>query len=154
MTIEQSCPLVKTKRQPGRPALRTADKEREIIRACVKGALVTGQMPGDTDLAQQTGLGERTVRAVRLEAGLDRWDVNAWVKARAQDSPARPEGELLCWTAHAGVWLLVPLVLHSTLLTAAGALRWTTKTSVAAGQWVLTVVLWAVLNSKEFLFIH
>lgn len=150
MNIEQSCPLVKTEHQPGRPVLRTADKEREIIRTCVESAIVTGRMPSDTELAQQTGLSERTVRAVRLDAGLDRWTVNAWLKARAQDSPARPEGELLCWTAHAGVWLLVPLVLRSTLLAAAGALRWTTKTSVAAGQWVLTVVLWAVLNFRRF----
>jgi hypothetical protein len=48
------------------------------------------------------------------------------------------------------VWLLVPLILRSTLLAAAGGLRWTTKTSVAAGQWVLTVVLWAVLNFRRF----
>jgi hypothetical protein len=150
MTIEQSCPLVKTKRQPGRPALRTADKEREIIRACVKSAIVTGRMPRDIDLAQQTGLGERTVRAVRLEAGLDRWDVNAWLKARAQDSPAKPEGEMLCWTTHAGVWLLVPLVLRSMLLPASQLLRWTVKTKVEPRQWVLTIVVWAVLGFRRF----
>jgi hypothetical protein len=130
--------------------VRTPAKEREIIRACVKSAIISGQMPSDTELAQQTHLGERTVRAIRLEAGLIRWDVSAWVKARAQNPPAPPAGEMLCWTAHAGLWLLVPLLMCSTLLTAAGVLRWTTQTSIAAGQWVLTVVLWAVLNFQHF----
>jgi len=150
MTIDQSRPLVKTTHQSGRPLLRTPAKEREIIRACVKSTILTGQMPSDIELAQQTSLGERTVRAIRLEAGLIRWDVNAWVKARAQSSPATPAGEMLCWTSHAGLWLLMPLVLRSTLLAAAGGLRWTTKTSVTAGQWVLTIVLWAVLNFRRF----
>lgn len=48
------------------------------------------------------------------------------------------------------MWLLVPLVLRSTLLAAASGLRWTTKTRVAAEQWVLTVVMWTVLNFRRF----
>jgi hypothetical protein len=57
---------------------------------------------------------------------------------------------MLCWTTCAGVWLLVPLLVRSTLLTAAGGLQWSIQTSVTAGQWVLTVVLWAVLNFRRF----
>jgi len=150
MTIDQSHPLVKTKRQAGRPLLRTPAKEREIIRVCVKGAIIHGQMPSDAELAQQTDLSERTVRAVRLEVGLVRWDVRAWAKARTQDSSDPPESEMLCWTASAGLWLLTPLVVRSTLLKAAERLHWSSQTSVAAGQWVLTIVLWAVLNFRRF----
>jgi len=150
MTIEQSRPLVKANRQPGRPLVRTPAKEREIIRICVKNAILTGQMPSDAELAQQTDLGERTVRTIRLEAGLVRWDVRVWVKARSQDRSAAPADEMLCWTTCAGVWLLVPLLVRSTLLTAAGGLQWSIQTSVAAGQWVLTVVLWAILNFRRF----
>ena len=149
-TVGQSSLRVKSKCQPGRPLLRTPAVERMIIRTCVRSAIVNGQMPSDIELAQKCDLGERTVRAIRLEAGLVRWDVSAWVKARAQNPPAAPAGEILCWTTFAGLWLLVPLLMRSTLLKAAGVLRWTTQTSVAAGQWVLTVVLWSVLNFRHF----
>lgn len=149
-TVGQSSLPVKPKCQPGRPLLRTPVVERMIIRTCVRSAIVSGQMPSDIELAQKCDLGERTVRAIRLEAGLVRWDVSAWVKARAQNLPAAPAGEILCWTTFAGLWLLVPLLMRSTLLRAAGVLRWTTRTSVAAGQWVLTVVLWSVLNFRRF----
>jgi hypothetical protein len=149
-TVSQGSFSVKSKGRPGRPLLRTPAKERQIIRACVQSAIVTGQMPRDTELAQQTDLGERTVRTIRLEAGLSRWDVSTWVKARTQNLPAPPAGETLCWSSYGGVWLLTPLLVRSTLLKAAGVLQWTTQSGVAAGQWVLTVVLWAVLNFRRF----
>jgi len=46
--------------------------------------------------------------------------------------------------------LLVPLLLRSMLLPAAELQRWTVDTGVAAGQWVLTIVMWAVLGFRRF----
>lgn len=141
---------VKPRRRPGRPRLRTPAKEREIIRECVKGAIITGQMPSDADLAQQVSLGERTVRGVRLEAGLNRWHVAAWVEEREATAVNLPEGETLCWTPYAGLWLLAPLIVGSALLSAARLLQWATQTGVEAWHWVLTVVMWSVLGFRRF----
>ena len=149
-TVNQSNPPVKSKRRPGRPPLRTPAKEREILRECVKSAIISGQMPSDIELAYRVGLGERSVRDIRLDAGLNRWDVAAWVKARHAAADRGPEEEILCWTPYAGLWLLVPLILRSALLPAAHLLRWTTDTGIDAWHWVLTVVMWAVLGFRRF----
>jgi hypothetical protein len=130
--------------------LRTLAKEREIIRECVRNAIISGQMPSDSELAQRVGLGERTVRGIRLEAGLNRRHVSAWVKDREATAASSVQGEALCWMPYAGLWLLVPLILRSVLLPAARLLRWTTDTGVDAWHWVLTVVMWAVLGFRRF----
>jgi hypothetical protein len=130
--------------------LRTLAKEREIIRECVRNAIISGQMPSDSELAQRVGLGERTVRGIRLEAGLNRRHVSAWVKDREATAASSVQGEALCWMPYAGLWLLVPLILRSVLLPAAQLLRWTTDTGVDAWHWVLTVVMWAVLGFRRF----
>ena len=88
--------------------MRTPAKECEIVRECVRSAIIKGQMPSDVELAQQVGLGERTVRDIRLRAGLNRRDVAAWNKARPRMPEREAAGELLCWTPYAGLWLLVP----------------------------------------------
>ena len=149
-TVRQGSPLVKSKRRPGRPRQRTPAKEREIIRACVRSAIMTGQMPSDAELGQLVGLAERTAREIRLLAGLNRWDIGSWVKAQGRLEDRADEGEVLCWTPYAGLWLLVPLIARSALLPAARLLRWTTHTRVDAWQWVLTVVMWAVLGFRRF----
>jgi len=148
-SVTQISPSVNSKRRPGRPPLRTSSKERETIRECVKGAIITGRMPSDAQLAQQVSLGERTVRDIRLEAGLNRWHVAAWVKEQEAAVPS-PEGETLCWTPYAGLWLLVPLIVNSTLLPAARLLQWVIRTRVDAWQWVLAVVMWAMLGFRRF----
>ena len=107
-TVAGSSSFVKSKRPPGRPPLRAPVKEREIIRECVRSAIIKGQMPSDIELAQRVGLGERSVRDIRLGAGLNRWDVAAWVKVRQATEEPVPEEEVLCWTPYAGLWLLVP----------------------------------------------
>jgi hypothetical protein len=53
-------------------------------------------------------------------------------------------------TPYAGLWLVVPVIIRSALLPAARVLAWTTKTGVNAWQWVLTVVMWAVLGFRRF----
>lgn len=149
-TIDPVSSSVKSDRPLGRPPLRSPEKEREVIRACVKAAIGTGRMPDDATLGRQVALGERTVRTIRLRAGLNRWDVAAWSKERAVRETPAPAAEVLCWTPFAGLWLLVPLIVQSALLPAARLLRWTVKTGVAAWHWVLTVVLWAVLGFRRF----
>jgi hypothetical protein len=149
-TVNQTNLSVKSTRGPGRPPLRTSAKERDIIRACVKAALITGQMPGDEELAEGVGLGERTVRGIRLRAGLNRRHIAEWVKARETALVSSSAEEVLCWTPWAGLWLLVPLMVRSALLPAARLLRWTTRTGIDAGQWVLTVMMWALLGFRRF----
>jgi len=149
-TVNPTDLSVKSTRGPGRPPLRTSAKERDIIRACVKEAIITGQMPGDDELAERVGLGERTVRDIRLHAGLNRRHVAAWVKARETAPASSSTEEGLCWTPCAGLWLLVPLIVRSALLPAARLLQWTTRTGIDAWQWVLTVMMWAVLGFRRF----
>lgn len=150
MTVAQVNRCVKSKRRPGRPLLRTQSLEVEIIRSCVRTIILLDRMPSDADLAQLTGLGERTVRGVRLNAGLNRWDVARWVRAREAESQLRTTEEVLCWTPYAGLWLLVPLILRSALLPACQLLHWTVKTGVDVRQWLLTVLMWTVLGFRRF----
>lgn len=149
-TVSRNGVRVNFRPRLGRPPLRTPAKEREIIRECVRSAIISGQMPGDIELAQRVGLGERTVRDIRLEAGLNRRHVSAWAKEREATAVSSVQEEALCWTPYAGLWLLVPLILRSVLLPAARLLRWTTDTGVDAWHWVLTVVMWAVLGFRRF----
>ena len=121
----------------GRPPLRTSAKRREIIRACVQSAMVSGQMPSDVELAQQVKLGERTVRDIRLEAGLNRRDVRNWVKEHEARGPSAVQEETLCWTPYAGLWLLVPLLVRSALLPAAALLRWTSDAPACIADWIM-----------------
>jgi len=116
----------------------------------VKAALLEGQMPSDGELAEKVGLGERTVRDIRLRAGLNRWQVAAWLKERETPPNESPEEAVLCTTPWAGLWLLVPLIIQSAMSSAARLLRWTTRTRIEAWQWVLTIVMWAVLGFRRF----
>jgi hypothetical protein len=130
--------------------LRTRAKERDILQTCVKGAILNGQMPSDEELAKQVGLGERTVRDIRLQVGLNRRQIAAWVKEREALQRALPEEGVLCMTPWAGLWLLFPLIIRSVMSSAVRLLRWTTRTRVEAWQWVLTIVMWAVLGFRRF----
>jgi len=149
-TVDRIVSSVNTKRRPGRPRLRTPAKEREIIRRCVKATITTGEMPSDKELGRAVGLGERTARGIRLAAGLNRWDVATWIRERDREAVTTPEGDVLCVTPYAGLWLLAPVIIRSALLPAARLLTWSTRTGVDAWQWVLTVVMWAVLGFRRF----
>jgi hypothetical protein len=107
-------------------------------------------MPSDGELAEKVELGERTVRDIRLRAGLNRWQVAAWIKERETLKGKSPAEVVLCTTPWAGLWLLVPLITQSAMSSAIRLLRWTTHTRIAAWQWVLTIVMWAVLGFRRF----
>lgn len=154
MTISTTHTSVNWQRRPGRPLSRSQEKEREIIRTCVKEAIINGKMSSDTELARLVGLGERTTRDIRLNAGLNRQHVAAWVKTREVSPVATTEREVVCWTPFAGLWLLAPLIVNSVLLPATRLLRWSAQTRVNATQWVLTVVMWAVLGFRRFFHLN
>jgi hypothetical protein len=107
-------------------------------------------MPSDVELGRAVDLKERTVRDIRLDAGLNRWHVAAWNQERGKETVSTPGGDILCVTPYAGLWLLAPVIIRSALLPAIHVLAWTTKTGVDAWQWVLTVVMWAVLGFRRF----
>lgn len=44
----------------------------------------------------------------------------------------------------------MPLIVQSILLPAADLLKWTTKTTVDAWQFVLTLLMWAILGFRRF----
>lgn len=149
-TVSGNDVCVKSRARLGRPPLRTLAKAREINRACLKGAIISGKMPSDVELAQQVGLGERTARDIRLGLGINRWDVAAWFKAReANPDPSETE-KTLCWTPYAGLWLLVPLIVRSALPSAIQLLQWMSPTRADGWSVVLTVVLCAVLGFRRF----
>jgi hypothetical protein len=116
----------------------------------VKAVITTGEMPSDVELGRAVGLKERTVRDIRLGAGLNRWHVAAWNQERETGASPEQEGDILCMTPYAGLWLLAPVIIRSALLPAAHVLAWTTKTGVDAWQWIMTVVMWAVLGFRRF----
>lgn len=147
--VKEAGGAVKYQSRPGRPPLRSPAIAREIIRTCAREAVVSGKVPSDSELGQQVGLGQRTVRDVRLQAGLNRRDINAWIRERQIEAPA-PQEEVLCWTPFAGLWLLVPLMVKTVFWSAVGQLEWTVKTGVGAASWALTIFMWAVLGFRRF----
>ena len=149
-TVTRISGRVKPRGRAGRPRLRTPVKEQEIIRTCVRAAIVEGQMPSDSELAGAVGLGVRTVRGVRLWAGLNRWQVAAWIRERESAQSTQPEEVELCTTPWAGVWLLVPLIMRSALSSVVHLLHWTTGTGIDAWHWVLTILVGAVLGFRRF----
>ncbi len=148
---ETGARVKRVSRRLGRPPSRSPAKERDIIRACVRGLVVNGEMPGDRELGSLVGLGERSVRGVRLQAGLNRRDASTWVKeGKGRQAPSSSEGEILCSTPYAGLWLLVPLIIKTAFWSAAQQLEWTVKTGVTASSWTLTVLMWALLGFRRF----
>lgn len=147
--VKGSGALVKRRLRTGRPPLRSAANTREIIRVCVRELVINGRMPRDQELGRHVGLGDRTVRDIRLQAGLNRRDIGAWVREREARQVPCPE-EVLCWTPYAGLWLLVPLIMKTVFWSAASQLQWTVKTGVTATSWVLTILMWAVLGFRRF----
>lgn len=145
-----STPVNNHSRGPGRPPIRTPEGERRLIRHLVQVAIRSDELPNDGDLGQLIGCCERTARQIRLEHGLNRHDLKRWKGQRSDDGPQSQDEGFLCYTPFAGLWLLVPLIVPSILLPAATLLKWATKTTVDAWQFVLTLLMWAVLGFRRF----
>lgn len=144
-----STPVNKHSRGPGRPPIRTCEGEMRLIRHLVQAAVSNDELPSDGELGQLIGCSERTARQIRLEHGLNRHDLKRWMRQRCDKPQGQDEG-ILCYTPFAGLWLLVPLIVQSILLPAADLLKWTTKTTVDAWQFVLTLLMWAILGFRRF----
>ncbi|MFQ5987745.1 MAG: hypothetical protein ACE5H6_02725 [Dehalococcoidia bacterium] len=57
-------------------------------------------------------------RQIRLDHGLNRHDLKRWMRQRS-DGHQGQDDEVLCYTPLASLWLLVPLIAESALLSAA-----------------------------------
>lgn len=144
-----SAPVNNHSRGPGRPPIRTPEGERRLIRHLVRAAVSNNELPSDGKLGQVIGCCERTARQIRLDHGLNRHDLKRWMRQRS-DGPQGQDEEVLCYTPFAGLWLLVPLIVQSILLPAAALLKWATKTTIQTWQFVLTLLMWAVLGFRRF----
>ena len=145
-------PVNQARRGPGQPTKQTPAGIRAINRAVVAAALKGEALPADASLAEQLGLGERTVRTIRLRVlGLNRHELKRWQAARPAPRPRDEQvaRELICATPFAGLWLLVPQILDSGLAHAATALQIVARTWVQAIQIVLTLVAWAALGFQR-----
>lgn len=142
-------PVNNHSRGPGRPPIRTPEREKRLIRHLVRAAVSDDELPDDGELGQLIGCCERIARQIRLDHGLNRHDLKRWMSKRAL-GPQGQDDEGLCYTPFAGLWLLVPLIVESALLSAAKLLKWATKTTVDAWQFVLTLLMWAVLGFRRF----
>jgi len=136
----------------GQPSKQTTERIRYINRALVQAALTGKDVPADVALAEELQIGERTVRAIRLDVlGLNRHDLHGWhQQGLAHASTTRPaERTLICTTPFAGIWLLVPQLLKSGCLHAAEKLAIMGRTRVRGIQIVLTLVAWAALGFQR-----
>ena len=139
----------------GQPSKQTVPRLRQINRALVQAAVQRAPLPTDAALAQAAGVGERTVRTMRLQVlGLNRPELAAWGRGAAEPTAAvsRPR-ELICATPYAGLWLLVPQLLTSGLVQAAAGLQIAARTRVQGLQVVLTLVAWAALGVQRLMHV-
>ncbi len=150
--IETSVKIPAHCRRPGQPSKQTVERVQAINRAVVQAALTGGEIPTDVALAEEHGVSERTVRAIRLQTlGLNRHELRRWrregLPAASADCPAEPE--LVCTTPFAGLWLLIPQISDSGLARAARVLAIVGRTRVRAIQIVLTLVAWSALGFRR-----
>lgn len=154
-SVHLSSPPVKRhvrRRGPGQPSKQTPGRIQVINRVLVQAALSGGEMPSDIALAEAVGVGERTVREIRLRIlGLNRHELKRWKRRGTLASLAHRLGkrELICTTPFAGLWLLVPQIIDSGLARAAHMLKIVGRTRVQAIQIVLTLVAWSALGFRR-----
>lgn len=143
------------RRAPGQPSKQTPERIRQINRALVQAAVTGSPLPSDEELAQATGISERTVFTIRTTIlGLNRDEVRRWQQQRLatiQPPAAQPRRELVCATPFAGLWLLVPMIIDSGLAKAAEGLRRIRRTTVKAIQAVLTLLAWSILDFQRLM---
>lgn len=140
----------------GQPSKQTAPRLRVVNRTLVQAALAGTALPSDADLARQLGVGERTVRTMRLKVlGLNRHELKGWRRAVFPTSVPDVTGqpELICTTPFAGLWLLAPQIIGSGLARAAESLKIIERTRVQAIQVVLTLVAWAALGFQRLMHV-
>jgi len=125
---------------------------RHINRALVQAALTGKDVPSDVALAEELQIGERTVRAIRLDVlGVNRHELRRWQQQSLAQAPTTPPAErtLICTTPFAGIWLLLPQLLKSGCVHAAEKLEIIGRTRVRGIQIVLTLVAWAALGFQR-----
>ena len=140
------------RRGRGQPSKQSPARIQAINRAVVQALLRGDEAPSDTALAKTLGLGERTVRTIRLETlGLNHYELKRWQQAaRCTSVPSEnSERRLVCSTPFAGLWLLVPQIIDSGLVQAAQKLKIVGRTRVLATQIVLTLLAWAALSFQR-----
>src|SRR5438309_2149770 len=85
----------------GQPSKQTPPRLCLLNRTLVQALLAGEALPSDAELASRLGIGERTVRAMRLQMlGLNRHDLNRW-RRTVQALPVweqQVERELICAT--------------------------------------------------------
>lgn len=139
-------------RGAGQPSKQTPECIRAVNRAMVQAILTGADLPSDQALGESLAISERTVRAIRLDVlGLNRHELKRWQRPRESNGAGEPpaERELICATPFAGVWLLVPQLIQSGLVQAAGRLNIRGRTRVRGWQIVLTLVTWAALGFQR-----
>jgi len=140
----------------GQPSKQTVPRLRVVNRTLVQAALAGTALPSDAELAQQLGIGERTVRTMRLKVlGLNRHELKGWRRAVVPTPVPEVTGqrELICTTPFAGLWLLAPQIIDSGLARAAESLKIIERTRVQAIQVVLTLVAWAALGFQRLMHV-
>jgi hypothetical protein len=129
---------------------------RVVNRTLVQAVLAGTALPSDADLARQLGIGERTVRTMRLQVlGLNRHELKGWRRAGVPTPVPAVTGqpELICTTPFAGLWLLAPQIIDSGLARAAERLKIIERTRVQAIQVVLTLVAWAAVGFQRLMHV-
>ena len=157
-TVRRATPSVNTPtgRGPGQPSKQTVPRLRLLNRTLVQAALVGDALPSDSELACRLGIGERTVRAMRLKVlGLNRRELKDWCRPTAPAQPplSTAQRDLVCMTPFAGLWLLAPQIIDSGLVRAAEKLKIVERTRVQAIQIVLTLVAWAALGFQRLMHV-
>ncbi len=150
--LVNAVPLVRR----GQPSKQTVPRLCVVNRRLVRSVLRGEALPTDADLARELGIGERTVRTLRLKVlGLNRHDLKAWRQPAVAipTQEAAGQRELICTTPFAGLWLLAPQIIDSGLARAAESLRIMSRTRVQAIQVVLTLVAWSALGFQRLMHV-
>ena len=139
----------KVKRGRGRPRKVTQDLEKELISYLIEEVVTKGVIPTDEELGERYSLGERTVRGIRLEHGLDRWKLKRWLKEKGEGTEGKEEEGIEIKSSFCGGWMMIPLIIGSGIEEAVGKLKMPGWTKVSSWQLILTLLYWSLLGFKR-----
>lgn len=131
----------------GRPTKRTPQAEADVIRWFVRAVVCEPVLPSDEEIGAVFEMCPRLIRQIRLDHGLNRREIATWRPAQSVET--QPDTSFVAYSPYGGVWLILGVILQSVWKHTLRALKMPKGCAIHAHQFVLTLVLCALLGLRR-----